>query len=103
MESWDDWSMTRDDPEGSPAAERWEDQLRHYLEGQDGVEALRSRSQPHPPWPELDNPMTGYLIERAGEIYEIEGLESALAWAVVHAWFESALDTRAAIIRQLGA
>lgn len=102
-EPCDDCAMTLDDSEGSSACERWNEQLTQYLEGQDGVEALRLRSQPHPPWPELDNPMTGYLIEQAAEICERHNLESALAWAVVHAWFETALDTRAAIIRQLGA
>lgn len=69
----------------------------------EGVEALRSRIQPNPPWPEADNPMVGYLVARAVEIHERSGLEAALGWAVVHAWFESAIDTRASLIRQLGA
>lgn len=47
--------------------------------------------------------MVGYLIARAMEIHDDGGLEMALAWAVVHAWFESAVDTRAALIRQLAA
>jgi hypothetical protein len=59
--------------------------------------------QPNPPWPEEHNPMVGYLIARALEIHEQEGADMAIAWAVVHAWFESALDTRAALIRDLGA
>jgi len=95
--------MTPDDAENGAAFERWAAQLEPYLEGQDGVEALRSRSQPHSPWPEDDNPMVRYLIDRSQEIHETDGLQSALAWAVAHAWFESSLDTRASIIRQLGA
>lgn len=47
--------------------------------------------------------MVGYLVARAMEINEESGLQMAVAWAVVHAWFESAIDTRAALIRQLGA
>jgi hypothetical protein len=47
--------------------------------------------------------MLGYLIARAIEIYEEHGAESAIAWVAVHAWFESTLDTRAEMIRRLGA
>jgi hypothetical protein len=46
--------------------------------------------------------MVGYLVARAMSIFDEDGLQTALAWAVVHAWFESAIDTRAALIRQLG-
>lgn len=74
-----------------------------YIAGQEGVEALRPRIQPNPPWPEPDNPMLGYLLARAMEIHEENGPESAIAWVAVHAWFESALDTRAELIRHLGA
>lgn len=92
----------RDDPD-SPALALWRERLEPYLDGQDGIEALRARVQPNPPWPEPDNPMVGYLIARAIEIEQEDGLEAALVWAVVHAWFEAAIDTRAALIRQLGA
>lgn len=47
--------------------------------------------------------MLGYLIARAMEIFEEQGPESAIAWVAVHAWFESALDNRADLIRRLGA
>ena len=89
--------------DASPAAALWRERVDSYMDGQDGVEALRRRIQPHPPWPEADNPMLGYLIARAMEIHEEHGLESAIAWVAVHAWFESALDTRADLIRRLGA
>ena len=95
--------MMFDDAADSPALALWHERLAGYLEGQDRVEALRSRTQPNPPWPEADNPMVGYLIARALEIYEDGGAEMAIAWAVVHAWFEATLDTRAALIRDLGA
>jgi len=47
--------------------------------------------------------MMRYLIARSQELYETGCLQSAVAWAVAYAWFESSLDTRASIIRQLGA
>lgn len=103
---WDDPDMNRDDLDhnaDSPALALWGDQLASYLHGQEGIEALRSRTQPNLPWPEADNPMVGYLIARALELAEDDGLESAITWAVAHAWFESALDSRAAVIRELGA
>ena len=51
--------------------------------------------------------MMRYLIARSQELYETGCLQSAVAcavaWAGAYAWFESSLDTRASIIRQLGA
>jgi hypothetical protein len=96
-------AMNFDDNEDSAALALWQERLTVYLDGQEGVETLRSRIQPNPPWPEADNPRVGYLVARAMEINEESGLQMAMAWAVVHAWFESAIDTRAALIRQLGA
>jgi len=100
---WNDDAMTLDDNEDSPALALWQERLTSYFDGQEGIEMLRSRAQPNPPWPEEDNPMLGYLIARALEINEEQGHETALMWIAVHAWFESALDTRAALIRDLGA
>jgi hypothetical protein len=91
-----------DDSEDSAALKLWRERLSSYLDGQEGIEGLRSRVQPNSPWPERDNPMLGYLIARAMEILEEEGPQSALTWLAVHAWFESALDTRADLIRDLG-
>lgn len=95
--------MTYFDDDGSPALALWGERLNSYLDGQEGIESLRSRAQPNPPWPEADNPILGYLPTRAMEIHEAEGPESAMTWLAVHAWFESALDTRAELIRHLGA
>ncbi len=47
--------------------------------------------------------MLGYLIARAMEIEDEDGPLAAITWVAVHAWFESALDTRADLIRRLGA
>lgn len=92
-----------DDTDDSEALGLWQERLEAYLGGQEGVEGLRSRVQPNPPWPDSDNPMLGYLLARAMEIHEADGLEMALTWVAVHAWFESAVDTRAELIRHLGA
>ena len=92
-----------DDNDDSPALAEWQERIAPYLDGQEGIEALRSRVQPNPPWPEADNPMLGYLIARAMEIHDEAGIETALTWLAVHAWFEAAVDTRAELIRHLGA
>lgn len=92
-----------DDNENSPAAATWAARVTSYLTAQEGIEPLRSRVQPNAPWPESDNPMLGYLIARAIEIMEKDGPETALLWVAVHSWFESAIDTRADLIRHLGA
>lgn len=95
--------MTYFDDDDGPARELWGERLDSYHDGQEGIEALRSRIQPNPPWPEADNPMLCYLLARAMEIYEESGPETAMTWVAVHAWFESALDARAELIRHLGA
>lgn len=95
--------MSYFDDDDSHARALWGERLDSYLEGQEGIESLRSRIQPKPPWPEADNPMLGYLLARALEILEEDGPETAMTWLAVHAWFESALDTRAELIRHLGA
>ena len=88
--------------EGSPAGQVWAERISVYLDGQEGVERLRSRVQPELPWPEADNPMLGYLIDRAGEILNEVGPREALTWVAVHAWFEAELDARSRLIRHLG-
>lgn len=95
--------MTYSDDDDSPALALWGERVNSYFDGQEGTEALRARTQPNPPWPEADNPMLGYLLARAVEIYEEDGPEAAMTWVAVHAWFESALDTRAQLVRHLGA
>lgn len=71
--------MTYFDDDQSPALALWGERLNSYLDGQEGVEALRPRAQPNPPWPEADNPMLGYLLARAMEIHE-EGTGPRQRW-----------------------
>lgn len=93
-DSLDDWD--------TDSLRRYSQQLVAYLEAQgDTVAALRNRSQPHPPWPEVDNPMLGYLISRAIEAEASDGARTAIAWLAVHAWFEGALHERAEVLRSL--
>lgn len=90
-------------PHDSDALRAHNERLVAYLDGQgETVEALRSRSQPNEPWPEADNPMLRYLIERATELLAVEGTETAVVWLAVHAWFEGTLDERARMLRKLG-
>jgi hypothetical protein len=79
-------------------------QLAAYLDGQgSGLDTLRSRTQPNPPWPETDNPMLGYLIARANEILVAEGAKAAIVWLAVHSWFEGSIEERAKLLRSLQA
>ncbi len=87
-----------------PALEKWREAIEAYMEGQgDALAPLRAREQPHPPWPDHDNPMIAYLVARALEVAEEEGLEGAIVWLAVHGWFEGALDERARMLRSLTA
>ena len=105
------FDMVEDDFEGegidhlraddSEALERWEDRLGSYVDLQGTLDALRLRPPTEPPWPACDNPMLGYLIERAAEIDNESGLGSALAWLASNAWFEGALAERARFARML--
>jgi hypothetical protein len=87
--------------EDSEALERWEDRLSTYVDLQGTLDALRLRPPTEPPWPASDNPMLGYLVERAAEIENESGLGSALAWLASNAWFEGALAERARFARLL--
>jgi hypothetical protein len=87
----------------SEALERWEDRLSTYVDLQGTLDALRLRPATEPPWPACDNPMLGYLVERAAEIESESGLGSALAWLASNAWFEGALTERARFARLLDA
>lgn len=94
-----------DDDDDSPALAMCRERVASYLDGQDGTEDLRSHVQPNAPWPGADNPMLGYLIARATESgsskKQVRTWHSG--WFAVHAWFESAVETRAELIRHLGA
>lgn len=79
---------------GGKALERWVDRLGPHLQERTVVEPVRHNRMPAPPWPERDNPMLGYLIDRARDIVKDEGLDSALVWLAAHAWFEGAVEER---------
>jgi hypothetical protein len=77
--------------------------LAGYLAAQAAVAALRDRPQPEPPWPDPDNVMLDFLIERAKQLAGTDGVEPALVWLAVHAWREAALHERARMMRALEA
>lgn len=80
----------------------WKKRLQRYLEEQgDAAQFLREPEMPNHPWPSLDNPMVGYLIERGAEFVEESGALKGVAWAVPHAWREGAIAERARIIAML--
>jgi hypothetical protein len=89
--------------DASDALVRWEDRLGAYVDLQGTLDALRLRPQTEAPWPASDNPMLGYLVERAAEIEGESGLGCALAWLASNAWFEGALSERARFARFLDA
>src|SRR5579862_3362449 len=60
--------------ENSEALARWKDRLGHYVDSQGTLDALRLRPMSEQPWPAVNNPMLGYLVERGIEIAEDKGL-----------------------------
>lgn len=79
-------------------------QLHAYLDGQGPAhEALCSRTQPNPPWPEAGNPMLKYSMAQASEILGADGTEAAIVWLAVHAWFEGSIEERSKLLRTLQA
>jgi hypothetical protein len=80
---------------------RWNEQLGHYVQGQGSLDALRLRSNTEPPWPQVDNPMLCYLIERTSEIIERDGIDPAIAWLATHAWLEATIAERSRLARTL--
>ena len=93
-------SLYADDSE---ALARWKDQLSAYVDVQGTLDALRLRPSSEQPWPAFDNPMLGYLRERAAEIATKDGVEAAIAWLSANAWFEGAVAERSRFIRLLDA
>lgn len=83
--------------DGGKALPKWAARLGPYLDAQGGASLLRRTPMPEFPWPHLDNPMVGYLIDRGAEIAAAEGMERALAWVAAHAWFEAVIDERAGL------
>jgi hypothetical protein len=66
--------------------------MKTYVLGEPAdVQALRQREQPQFPWPSNNNPMFSYLVKRALNDVEEDGVETTLVWLAVHAWFEGTL------------
>jgi hypothetical protein len=87
------------DEDESVALAHWKNRLSDYVDRQGALDALRLRSQSEAPWPAKDNPMIGFLRDRAAEIATEDGLGVALAWLARNAWFEGAIAERARITR----
>src|SRR5262245_30072943 len=87
----------------SEALARWKDRLSAYVDLQGTLDALRLRPSSEQPWPAFDNPMLGYLKERAGEIAANDGVDAAIAWLAANVWFEGSLAERSRFIRLLDA
>jgi hypothetical protein len=85
------------------ATKKWGAELSRYLDERTVLEHLRQRSMPQPPWPPQDRVMIGYLVDRAQEILDEEGVLPALVWLAVHGWYEGNLEERfQAVQRALG-
>jgi hypothetical protein len=54
--------------DGGEAVEKWRNRLLPYLDEHQRLEQARRAPEPGPPWPAEDNPVLGYLIERAREV-----------------------------------
>jgi hypothetical protein len=87
----------------SDALARWKDRLSTYVDLQGTLDALRLRPSSEQPWPAFDNPMLGYLKERAAEVAAHDGTDAAITWLAANAWFEGALAERSRFIRLLDA
>jgi hypothetical protein len=90
-----------DDADDSAARAHWADRLGRYVDQQGAMDALRLRPQSEPPWPQTENPMVGFLIERGSEIAAEEGVDAALRWLAANAWFEGVIAERVRIARLL--
>lgn len=90
-----------DDASASVALEKWLAEIHAYLAEQTLVAVVRQSEQPAAPWPARGNPMLGYLVERAREIVDVDGVDAALVWLGVHAWFEGGVVDRARSARFL--
>jgi hypothetical protein len=80
---------------------RWSERLGRYLQGQGPLDALRLRPNTEAPWPDSDDPMLCYLIERTAEIVEDDGIGPAIAWLASQAWFEATIAERSRLARLL--
>jgi hypothetical protein len=85
----------------STALERWSERLAQHVQGQGSLDALRLRPESEAPWPQPDNPMLCYLIERTAEIIDGDGVDLALNWLATHAWLEATIAERGRVARVL--
>ena len=80
---------------------RWSERLGQYVQAQGSLDALRLRPDTEAPWPPRDNPMLRYLIERAAEILEHDGIAVAIAWLATQTWLEATIAERSRLARLL--
>jgi hypothetical protein len=90
-----------DNRDDTAARANWADRLGRYVDQQGAMDALRLRPPTEPPWPQAENPMVGFLIERGAEIAAEEGVDAALTWLAANAWFEGVITERVRIARLL--
>ena len=92
-------ALLAEDGDDSAALAQWKDRVRAYVDAQGALDALRLRPPSESPWPRTDNPMLGFLSERAAEIVAANGAGAAIEWLARNAWFEGAIAERARIAR----
>jgi len=93
--------LLADAGEQSSALARWSERLAQHVQGQGSLDALRLRPESEAPWPQSDNPMLCYLIERTAEIIDGDGVERAVVWLATHAWLEATIAERGRVARLL--
>src|SRR5882724_2005580 len=93
--------LLADPSEQSDALARWSDRLAQHVQRQGSLDALRLRPESEAPWPQPDNPMLCYLVERTAEIIEIDGVDRAMAWLATHVWLEATIEERGRLARLL--
>jgi hypothetical protein len=97
----DDLDLGMETAGESDAREQWQPHLDEYLRSQGGVDALRLRPSDEAPWPQDDNPMYRYLVERANELAGSDDPAAAIQWLASRAWFEATLAERSRVARLL--
>lgn len=91
-----------DDPAAeSDARTQWRAHLDEYVRSQGGIDALRLRPSGEAPWPQADNPMYRFLVERAAELADSQDPEAAIQWLAARTWFEATLAERSRVARML--
>jgi hypothetical protein len=85
----------------SEARTQWRAHLDEYVRSQGGIDALRLRPSDEAPWPQDDNPMYRYLVERAAELADSQDQEAAIQWLAARTWFEATLAERSRVARML--